>query len=131
MKLEKRTWRNLGITLLVVSIFSLAVPLIYLSFFVEAAPVEISTPPQDAGTPHDAYDVCKFNISQILVNPDEAVFPILADVNVQNHKPNLFTLNSVVQTLNQDQEVVPTIFRCSVLYTGDDLWRLEMLDLSH
>jgi hypothetical protein len=44
MKLEKRTWRNLGITLLVVSIFSLAVPLIYLSFFVEAAPVEISTP---------------------------------------------------------------------------------------
>ncbi|MFU8773251.1 MAG: hypothetical protein ACNA8H_12630 [Anaerolineales bacterium] len=131
MKLEKRTWRNLGITLLVVSIFSLAVPLIYLSFFVEAAPVEVSEPSQDIGTPHDAYEVCKYNISQILVYPEEAVFPILADVNVQNHKPNFFKVNSVVQTLNQDREVVPTIFRCSVLYMGDDLWRLETLDLSH
>ncbi|MBE0410286.1 MAG: hypothetical protein IBX69_11200 [Anaerolineales bacterium] len=131
MKLEKRTWRNLGITLLVVSIFSLAVPLIYLSFFVEAAPVEVSEPSQDIGTPHDAYEVCKYNISQILVYPEEAVFPILADVNVQNHEPNLFKANSVVQTLNQDREVEPTIFRCSVLYMGDDLWRLETLDLSH
>jgi hypothetical protein len=131
MKLEKRSWRNLGITLVVVLFFSLVVPLIYMSFFVEAAPVEISEPQQEAGTPQDAYQVCKFNISQLLVYPDDAVFPILAEVNVKNNQPNIFTFDSYVQTLNQDREEVLTIFRCSVLYISDGLWRLERLDLSN